>query len=54
MEELTAQLSEGITADPPLPEEDILSGALQKKQEWALPDTEVVKASVSAMQGRVR
>ena len=44
MEELTAQLSSGIMADPPLDQEEILSGAMQKKQEWDLPDSEIIKA----------
>ena len=45
MEELTAQLSSGIMADPPLEQEEILSAAMQKKQEWDLPDSEIIKVS---------
>ena len=45
MEELTAQLSSGIMADPPLDQEEILSAAMQKKQEWDLPDSEIIKVS---------
>ena len=43
MEELSTQLTEGLTLDPPLPEDEILAAAQAKKTEWALPDTEVVK-----------
>ena len=47
MEELSTQLTEGLTADPPLPEDEILAAAQAKKTEWALPDTEVVKVTLS-------
>ena len=43
MTELTTQLSAAVTADPPLPVEEVLASAQQKKQEWGLPDVEIVK-----------
>lgn len=43
MSELTTQLTAAVTADPPLPVEEVVASAQQKKQEWDLPDVEIVK-----------
>ena len=44
IEELKNSLTEGITADPPLPVEEILEMVQQKKKDQDLPDAEIVKA----------
>ena len=44
IEELKNSLTEAITADPPLPVDEILEMVQQKKKDQDLPDAEIVKA----------
>lgn len=37
------QLEENIGADPPLPVGDAISLVSERKKEWGLPDTELIK-----------
>ena len=43
LQELKAQLSESIIADPPLPVAESIRIVQDSKKEWQLPDTEIVK-----------
>ena len=47
MGELTSQLTASVTADPPLPVDEVVSAAMQKKQEQDLPDAEIIKVRPS-------
>lgn len=43
LQELKAQLSESIIADPPLPVDESIRIVHDSKKEWQLPDAEIVK-----------
>ena len=43
-QELKAQLEENVGADPPLPVADAIALVAERKKEWGLPDTELIKA----------
>ncbi|CAL5222709.1 g5112 [Coccomyxa viridis] len=43
LQELKAQLSESIIADPPLPVAESIRIVQDSKKEWQLPDTEIIK-----------
>jgi hypothetical protein len=43
LQELKTTLAETVSADPPLPVTDAISQVQDKKKEWQLPDTEIVK-----------
>lgn len=42
--ELTTQLQAAVAADPPLPVDEVVAAAVQKKQEQDLSDIDIVKA----------
>ena len=43
-QELQVNLAENIGADPPLPVADAITLVGDRKKEWQLPDTELIKA----------
>lgn len=45
LQELKAQLSESIIADPPLPVAESIRIVQDSKKEWQLPDTEIIKVT---------
>ena len=45
-QELKVQLEENIGADPPLPVADAITLVSDRKKEWGLPDTELIKVPV--------
>lgn len=47
LQELKSSLAETVAADPPLPVADAISQVQDKKKEWQLPDTEVIKVCAS-------
>ncbi len=47
LQELKAQLSESIIADPPLPVAESIRIVQDSKKEWQLPDTEIIKVAPS-------
>ena len=47
VQELQVNLAENIGADPPLPVADAITLVADRKKEWQLPDTELIKVRCS-------
>jgi hypothetical protein len=49
LQELKTSLAETVSADPPLPVADAIALVQDKKKEWMLPDSEVVKVCICGL-----